>query len=221
MLQCPLLTQSGHCDQALGHYPPAPKTMLFPVSAPTYAALQPGIRVLAINKIMERKMTKGSSMRFLAVAMAVVALGLVATTASAQDKKPNILIIWGDDIGYWNISAYNQGMMGYETPNIDRIAKEGMLFTHAYGEQSCTAGRASFITGQSGFRTGLLKVGLPGAKEGMEGAWLQRQRARRGIQGSGGLERPEADARRLRRRSPPGTRRSSAAAHRRGSAGYC
>ena len=125
------------------------------------------MRVLAINKIMERKMTKGSLVRFLAVAMAAVALGIVATSASAQDKKPNILIIWGDDIGYWNISAYNQGMMGYETPNIDRIAKEGMLFTHAYGEQSCTAGRASFITGQSGFRTGLLKVGLPGAKEGM------------------------------------------------------
>ncbi|MEL6208101.1 MAG: arylsulfatase [Pseudomonadota bacterium] len=77
-------------------------------------------------------------------------------------------MIWGDDVGYWNISAYNQGMMGYETPNIDRIAADGMLFTHAYGEQSCTAGRASFITGQSGFRTGLLKVGLPGAAEGMD-----------------------------------------------------
>lgn len=94
-------------------------------------------------------------------------LGLVSGAASAQDQ-PNFLIIWGDDIGYWNVSAYNQGMMGYETPNIDRIADEGMLFTHAYGEQSCTAGRASFITGQSGFRTGLLKVGLPGAPEGMD-----------------------------------------------------
>jgi len=92
-----------------------------------------------------------------------------ATVASAQQTdKPNILVIWGDDIGYWNISAYNQGMMGYKTPNIDRIAKEGMLFTDAYGEQSCTAGRASFVTGQSGFRTGLLKVGLPGAKEGLQ-----------------------------------------------------
>jgi arylsulfatase len=70
--------------------------------------------------------------------------------------------------GYWNVSAYNQGMMGYKTPNIDRIAQEGMLFTDAYGEQSCTAGRAAFITGQSGFRTGLLKVGLPGAKEGLQ-----------------------------------------------------
>ena len=94
-------------------------------------------------------------------------LPLIGLPSAAQEKQPNFLMIWGDDIGYWNVSAYNQGMMGYQTPNIDRIAKEGMLFTHAYGEQSCTAGRASFITGQSGFRTGLLKVGLPGAKEGM------------------------------------------------------
>jgi arylsulfatase len=100
-------------------------------------------------------------------ALALAATLLVAGIANAQDKKPNILVIWGDDIGYWNVSAYNQGMMGYKTPNIDRIAKEGMLFTDAYGEQSCTAGRAAFITGQSGFRTGLLKVGLPGAKEGL------------------------------------------------------
>jgi len=99
--------------------------------------------------------------------LALAATLLLAGAASAQDKKPNILVIWGDDIGYWNVSAYNQGMMGYRTPNIDRIAKEGMLFTDAYGEQSCTAGRAAFITGQSGFRTGLLKVGLPGAKEGL------------------------------------------------------
>jgi arylsulfatase len=91
----------------------------------------------------------------------------VAFFAEAQ-KKPNIVIIWGDDIGYWNISAYNLGMMGYKTPNIDRIAKEGALFTDWYGQQSCTAGRACFITGQSGFRTGLLKVGLPGAKEGLQ-----------------------------------------------------
>src|SRR5687768_5515446 len=83
-------------------------------------------------------------------------------------KKPNILILWGDDIGYWNISAYNRGMMGYQTPNIDRIANEGALFTDWYGQQSCTAGRACFITGQSGFRTGMLKVGLPGAKEGLQ-----------------------------------------------------
>ena len=81
--------------------------------------------------------------------------------------KPNFLIIWGDDIGYWNISAYNKGMMGYKTPNIDRIANEGMTFTDCYGEQSCTAGRAAFIMGQSVFRSGLSKVGLPGAQQGM------------------------------------------------------
>ncbi len=91
-----------------------------------------------------------------------------AFSASAQQKKPNILIIWGDDIGYWNISAYNLGMMGYKTPNIDRIAREGALFTDWYGQQSCTAGRAAFITGQSPIRTGLTKVGLPGAKEGLQ-----------------------------------------------------
>jgi arylsulfatase A-like enzyme len=94
---------------------------------------------------------------------------LLSFFASAQKtKRPNILIIWGDDIGYWNISAYNQGMMGYKTPNIDRIAKEGVLFTDWYGQQSCTAGRAAFITGQTPLRTGLLKVGLPGAKEGLQ-----------------------------------------------------
>jgi arylsulfatase len=87
---------------------------------------------------------------------------------TAGQRPPNILILWGDDIGYWNISAYNLGMMGYKTPNIDRIAKEGGLFTDYYGQQSCTAGRAAFITGQSPYRTGLLKVGLPGAKEGMQ-----------------------------------------------------
>ena len=69
---------------------------------------------------------------------------LAASVASAADKKPNILVIWGDDIGLWNVSAYNHGMMGYRTPNIDRIAKEGMLFTDAYGEQSCTAGQSWF-----------------------------------------------------------------------------
>jgi len=83
-------------------------------------------------------------------------------------KKPNILIIWGDDIGWFNISAYNHGIMGYRTPNIDRIAKEGCLFTDWYGQQSCTAGRAAFITGQSPIRTGLTKVGLPGAKLGLQ-----------------------------------------------------
>ena len=89
-------------------------------------------------------------------------------TVHAQSDKPNIVVIWGDDIGWYNISAYNLGVMGYKTPNIDRIAKEGALFTDWYGQQSCTAGRACFITGQSGFRTGMLKVGLPGAKEGLK-----------------------------------------------------
>jgi arylsulfatase A-like enzyme len=101
-----------------------------------------------------------------AIALAVLFFG--SAGADAQTKKPNIVVIWGDDIGYWNVSAYNQGMMGYKTPNIDRIAKEGALYTDWYGEQSCTAGRSAFITGQSGFRTGNLKVGLPGAKEGLQ-----------------------------------------------------
>ena len=87
--------------------------------------------------------------------------------ARAADSKPNILVIMADDIGYWNVSVYNRGMMGYRTPNIDRIANEGALMTDYYGQQSCTAGRAAFITGQSPMRTGLLKVGLPGAKEGL------------------------------------------------------
>jgi arylsulfatase len=88
--------------------------------------------------------------------------------AEAPKKKPNILVLWGDDIGGFNVSAYNMGMMGYKTPNIDSIAKEGALFTDWYGQQSCTAGRAAFITGQSPIRTGLTKVGLPGAPEGIK-----------------------------------------------------
>jgi len=84
-----------------------------------------------------------------------------------RNQKPNILVIWGDDIGQSNISAYTMGVMGYRTPNIDRIANEGMIFTDYYSEQSCTAGRSTFILGQSVFRTGLSKVGLPGAKEGI------------------------------------------------------
>jgi arylsulfatase len=86
---------------------------------------------------------------------------------AAETAKPNILVIWGDDIGQSNISAYTKGLVGYRTPNIDRIAEEGIIFTDYYGEQSCTAGRASFMLGQSVFRTGLSKVGLPGAKEGI------------------------------------------------------
>jgi len=91
----------------------------------------------------------------------------ISAVAHAAGKPPNILVIFGDDIGYWNVSAYNHGMMGYTTPNIDRIAREGAVFTDAYAQQSCTAGRAAFITGQNPIRTGLLKVGLPGAKEGI------------------------------------------------------
>jgi len=88
-------------------------------------------------------------------------------SASTQ-TKPNILVIRGDGIGVTNLSCYSDGVMGYRTPNIDRIAKEGMKFTDSYGEQSCTAGRASFITGQSGFRTVLTKVGVPAATVGLQ-----------------------------------------------------
>ena len=107
-----------------------------------------------------------------------LALGVLAGTAWADDKKaatqtpseqkkPNIVIIWGDDIGQTNVSAYSKGVMGYKTPNIDRVANEGVIFTDYYAEQSCTAGRSAFITGQSVFRTGLSKVGLPGADLGL------------------------------------------------------
>lgn len=92
----------------------------------------------------------------------------VTTTVSAKTDKPNILIIWGDDIGIFNLSTYNDGILGYRTENIDRIAKEGMRFTDYYGDQSCTAGRSTFITGQSGLRTGLTKVGMPGAELGLQ-----------------------------------------------------
>jgi len=98
----------------------------------------------------------------------IAAATMVAAPAMAQQQRPNILIIWGDDIGQFNISAYNMGMMGYRTPNIDSIAQQGALFTDWYGQQSCTAGRAAFITGQSPIRTGLTKVGLPGAAEGLK-----------------------------------------------------
>src|SRR5215475_2797400 len=92
--------------------------------------------------------------------------GSMALKAVPKDK-PNILVIWGDDIGVHNISAYSHGVMGYRTPNIDRIAKEGALFTDAYAQQSCTAGRASFILGQHPFRTGLLTIGMPGSPQGI------------------------------------------------------
>ena len=97
----------------------------------------------------------------------IFAVWTLSFTAYASDSKPNIVIIWGDDIGQTNVSAYSKGMMGYQTPNIDRVANEGVIFTDYYAEQSCTAGRAAFITGQSVFRTGLSKVGLPGADLGL------------------------------------------------------
>ncbi len=97
----------------------------------------------------------------------VFLLGGGAGSAHAK-RKPNILVIWGDDVGYWNLSHINHGMMGYRTPNIDRIAAEGLTFTDYYGEQSCTAGRAAFITGQIPVRTGLTKVGMPGAPQGLQ-----------------------------------------------------
>ena len=107
--------------------------------------------------------------RLLSATLATITVLLAPSLlAETTPKKPNILVIWGDDIGQFNISAYNMGMMGYRTPNIDSIAKQGALFTDWYGQQSCTAGRAAFITGQSPIRTGLTKVGLPGAPEGMK-----------------------------------------------------
>src|SRR5499426_3014680 len=106
-------------------------------------------------------------MRSVFLSSAAVVLS-ASTWATGQEKKPNILIIWGDDIGWFNPSCYHNGVMGYQTPNIDRIAKEGARFTDWYGQQSCTAGRAAFITGQSPIRTGLTKVGLPGADIGLQ-----------------------------------------------------
>ncbi len=104
---------------------------------------------------------------FILLAVLAVAVMLGAMSPLMASDKPNIVIIWGDDIGQTNVSAYSKGLMGYRTPNIDRVANEGMIFTDYYAEQSCTAGRSAFITGQSVFRTGLSKVGLPGAKEGL------------------------------------------------------
>ena len=121
------------------------------------------------ERLGRTKLNRAGVMTALAVVVTLgVAAAGTATPTVAQERKPNILIIWGDDIGGFNISAYNQGEMGYRTPNIDRLAKEGAMFTDWYGQQSCTAGRAAFITGQSPIRTGLTKVGLPGAPEGMK-----------------------------------------------------
>ena len=104
------------------------------------------------------------------VAAFTLILAVIPSVLFAQQKteqKPNILVIMGDDIGWFNPSCFNRGMMGYQTPNIDRIASEGALFTCWYGQQSCTAGRAAFVTGQSPIRTGLTKVGIPGADVGL------------------------------------------------------
>jgi arylsulfatase A-like enzyme len=98
---------------------------------------------------------------------AVGTIGANSATQAQQQQRPNIVVLWGDDIGVANVSAYSFGVMGYKTPNIDRVAHEGLMFTDYYAEQSCTAGRASFITGQAGLRTGLTKVGLPGAALGL------------------------------------------------------
>ena len=107
-------------------------------------------------------------MRVRTIFLVTLLFVLAAVSFAAAADKPNIVIIWGDDIGQSNISAYTKGLMGYQTPNIDRVAKEGVIFTDYYGEQSCTAGRASFITGQSGLRTGMTKVGLPGSPLGLK-----------------------------------------------------
>ena len=106
-------------------------------------------------------------LKTMALAVLAVSFAFAASTVWAADKKPNILVIMTDDVGIWNISYYHRGMMGGRTPNIDRIGKEGAMFTDYYAQQSCTAGRAAFILGQTPFRTGLLKVGLPAAKQGI------------------------------------------------------
>ena len=115
----------------------------------------------AFKKPEERMMSLAKDIWPGLLALAAAATIGGAPAVAQQPQKPNILVIMADDVGYWNISAYNRGMMGYRTPNIDRIANEGAIFTDYYGQQSCTAGRAAFITGQSPLRTGLLKVGLP------------------------------------------------------------
>ena len=123
------------------------------------------------QSIDRRNLLLGTSSLIAAASLAPDALAQAQKAAppatAVAGRKPNILFIMGDDIGWFNVSAYNMGMMGYRTPNIDRIGKEGAVFTDWYGQQSCTAGRAAFITGQSPIRTGLTKVGLPGAELGL------------------------------------------------------
>src|SRR5258705_13265672 len=113
-------------------------------------------------------MFRSAALTFVLFSAVLCGANLSEAQAQAQTTRPNIGVIWGDDIGQTDVSAYSMGLMGFKTPNIDRIAHEGMIFTDSYGEQSCTAGRAAFITGQSGLRTGLTKVGLPGATVGLQ-----------------------------------------------------
>src|SRR3954464_12745786 len=136
---------------------------------------QPGARTPKSSKdsaFNRRNILLGGTSIAAATAISVVDRTRVAQAqqpaAAPSGRKPNILVIWGDDVGLANVSAYSFGLMGYKTPNIDRIAREGMMFTDYYAEQSCTAGRASFITGQCTLRTGLSKVGLPGATVGLQ-----------------------------------------------------
>src|SRR5690242_113970 len=128
-----------------------------------------GLNRLLLTNTQNQNQLRLMKTKLTVAALAAAALAGSITSAFAQDaKKPNILVIFGDDIGQTNVSAYSMGMMGYRTPNIDRIAKEGMIFTDYYAEQSCTAGRSSFITGQCTLRTGLSKVGIPGSPIGLQ-----------------------------------------------------
>src|SRR5262245_37452585 len=114
---------------------------------------------------MNRCVVRG--MAVIVPVLSMVLLGCAGTAEAQTKRQPNILVIWGDDIGWYNLSAYNMGVMGYRTPNVDRIAREGAIFTDWYGQQSCTAGRAACLAGRSPIRTGLTKVGLPGADVGL------------------------------------------------------
>src|SRR5262245_52739863 len=124
--------------------------------------------VLIGKTIREATIMKFTTLISIITASLLVAVMTCAPVVAQQQQRPNIVVIWGDDIGQSNVSAYSRGVMGYQTPNIDRLAGEGMMFTDYYAEQSDAAGRASFLTGQSGLRTGMTKVGLPGATLGLQ-----------------------------------------------------
>src|SRR6516225_6576640 len=113
------------------------------------------------------QMRSKPNLPFIRVAAILITVVAASLSAAAAGNKPNIVVIWGDDIGMWNVGAYTHGMMG-RTPHIDRIAKEGMLFTDHYGQPSCTAGRAAFIMGQLPIRTGMTTIGIPGSKRGIQ-----------------------------------------------------